>query len=273
MGRSPAWDGADAHPVTAAAWRSIWGRSHVIVRARRGGFERRRSGSRCMRACPTGPIVSIMRRSSTISAPAYTERWSRRSPRTGMRGRASGRWWASRASRGGRSTSSSRTSRSASWRPSMLIAARGVERIRRAYAASQGDLEERLRIGLEELAEGIGANWKGARLVIVDAQTAGPAGLARLRGATSDLRADAVSAALPRSPEPSPLAMPVVRGIVGGLHWVLSACMRTGDRTAASRPDRGDAGLGAAVPLAPAAGAAAPPACSSPRGSDRGERA
>ncbi len=109
-----------------------------------------------------------------------------------------------------------------------VIATRGVERIRRASSKSQGDLEERLRIGLEELTEDIGANWKGARLAIVDAQTAGPAGLARLRDATRTLERMLFSG-FASSPEPSPLAMPVVRGIVGGLHWVLSACMRTGD--------------------------------------------
>jgi AcrR family transcriptional regulator len=109
-----------------------------------------------------------------------------------------------------------------------IIAGRGVRRIRRSYQTSQGVLEERLRAGLQELTESIRANWKGARLVIVEAQTLGPAGLARLRRTTETYeRMLSVSFAL--EPEHGPVAMPLVRAIIGGLHWITSLCLREGD--------------------------------------------
>jgi AcrR family transcriptional regulator len=109
-----------------------------------------------------------------------------------------------------------------------LIAARGVGRIRRGYRASEGAPEERLRTGFEQLAEGIDANWKGARLVIVEAQTVGPAGLARLRRTTATCE-QMLSVSFAGASGQSRVAMPVVRGIVGGVHWMLSRCLREGD--------------------------------------------
>ena len=108
------------------------------------------------------------------------------------------------------------------------IAIPTVKRIRRAYRASEGPLEARLRAAFEELIEGIRENWNNAHLVIVDAQTAGPAGLARVRRTTATCeRMLASSFAL--APDPSPLAMPVVRGIVGGLHRLVAVCLLAGD--------------------------------------------
>jgi AcrR family transcriptional regulator len=109
-----------------------------------------------------------------------------------------------------------------------LIAGRGVERIRRGYGSSEGAFEERLGLCLRGLADGIGANWKGARLVIVEAQTVGPAGLARLRHTTATCE-QLLSRSFAPGGEQSPVAMPVLRGIVGGLHWILSLCLREGD--------------------------------------------
>jgi AcrR family transcriptional regulator len=109
-----------------------------------------------------------------------------------------------------------------------LIAGRGVERIRRGYGSSEGAFEDRLGACLRGLADGIGANWKGARLVIVEAQAVGPAGLARLRRTTATCE-QLLSHSLALGGEASPVAMPVVRGIVGGLHWTLSLCLREGD--------------------------------------------
>lgn len=109
-----------------------------------------------------------------------------------------------------------------------VIATRGVKRIRRAYQASEGLLEDRLRVGFRELIEGIRANWKGARLVIVDAQTVGPAGLARLRRTTAAYE-QMLSVSFAREPEGGAVAMPVVRAIVGGLHWIASLRLREGD--------------------------------------------
>jgi AcrR family transcriptional regulator len=108
-----------------------------------------------------------------------------------------------------------------------LIAARGVKRIRRGYRASEGDLANRLRAAFEDFVEGIDANWKESRLVIVDAQTVGPAGLERLRRTTATCERMLFSS-FARAPGSSPLAMPVVRGIVGGLQVAASSRLREG---------------------------------------------
>ena len=109
-----------------------------------------------------------------------------------------------------------------------LIAASGIKLIRRESEASEGDLENRLEAVFAQFAEGIAANWKEARLVIVEVQTVGPAGLEHLRRATATCERMLFSS-FAREPEASPLAMPVIRGIVGGLHANASACLREGD--------------------------------------------
>jgi AcrR family transcriptional regulator len=110
-----------------------------------------------------------------------------------------------------------------------VIAGRGEKRIRRAYQASEGHLEDRLRVGFHELVEGIRANWKGARLVIVEAQTVGGAGLARLRRTTAAFE-QMLSVSFALEPERGRVAMPVIRAIIGGLHWITSLRLREGDQ-------------------------------------------
>ena len=107
------------------------------------------------------------------------------------------------------------------------IAARGVKRIRRAYCTSEGALEDRLAITFGELSEEINAHWKDARLVIVEAQAAGPAGLERVRRITA-ICEQMLFSSFALAPEANPIPMPVVRGIIGGLHANLSVCLREG---------------------------------------------
>jgi AcrR family transcriptional regulator len=109
-----------------------------------------------------------------------------------------------------------------------LIAARGIEGVRRAYQASEGALEARLRAAVEVFIEGIRASWNDACLVIVEAQTIGPAGLARVRRTTASCE-QMLLESFAAAPDAAPLAMPVVGGIVGGLHAAASVCLRTGD--------------------------------------------
>jgi AcrR family transcriptional regulator len=106
-----------------------------------------------------------------------------------------------------------------------LIAARAIKRTRRAYRASQGDLEDRMRAALGQLARGIDAHWKEARLVVVEAQTAGPAALSRLRRTTATYEMMLYSS-FARAPGSSPVPLPVLRGVVGGLQGVISTCLR-----------------------------------------------
>ncbi len=110
-----------------------------------------------------------------------------------------------------------------------VIATRGVKRIRRAYREADEALEDRLRASLQAFTEGVAANWKDARLVIVEAQTAGPAALERLRRTTATCER-MLYTSFARAPQASPLAMPVVSGIVGGLHATMSRCLREGHR-------------------------------------------
>src|ERR1039458_3988334 len=48
-----------------------------------------------------------------------------------------------------------------------VIAARGMKGVRRAYQASEGDLEDRLSACYEEFVDGVKTNWNDARLTIV----------------------------------------------------------------------------------------------------------
>jgi AcrR family transcriptional regulator len=97
-----------------------------------------------------------------------------------------------------------------------LIATRGIRRIGSAYRSTEGDLEERMHKGFAAYTEEIDANAKCARLVIVDAQTAGPAGLLRLRRATATFER-LFSKSFLYASDTDPLPLPVVRAIVGGL--------------------------------------------------------
>jgi TetR/AcrR family transcriptional regulator len=108
-----------------------------------------------------------------------------------------------------------------------LIATRGARRISEAYRATEGDLEERLTAAFREFADAVKANWKGASLVIVEAQTAGAPGLVRLRRATATFER-MIASSFERAPGASPLPRPVVRGIAGGLHAAMSTCVREG---------------------------------------------
>jgi AcrR family transcriptional regulator len=108
-----------------------------------------------------------------------------------------------------------------------LIATRRVVRINKAYCATEGALEDRLRAAFGEFAEDVKTNTKGAMLTIVEAQTAGVAGQLRLRRATATVER-MLSNCFAREPGAIPLPIPVVRGIVGGLHEALSMRLREG---------------------------------------------
>ena len=88
-------------------------------------------------------------------------------------------------------------------------------------------MEERLKAAFTELADAVGANWKGAALAIVEAQTAGHAGLLRLRRATATFE-QMLASSFAHASECSALPRPVIRGIAGGLHGAISACVREG---------------------------------------------
>jgi AcrR family transcriptional regulator len=108
-----------------------------------------------------------------------------------------------------------------------LIAARSVKRVQDAYRATDGDLEQRIRAAVGEFTDEIESNAKGAGLAIVQAQTAGAAGLARLRKATGTFE-QMLSSSFAHAPDVGPLPAPIVRGIVGGVHEVTAVRLRAG---------------------------------------------
>jgi AcrR family transcriptional regulator len=112
-----------------------------------------------------------------------------------------------------------------------LLAGRGVRRMSGAYAAASGDLEDRLGATFREFAELAATRRKAAVLVIVEAQTAGPAALLRLRRATAVCER-LLSRSFIECPGASPLPAPIVRAIAGGLHAAMWRCLRERDPTA-----------------------------------------
>ncbi len=97
-----------------------------------------------------------------------------------------------------------------------LIASRAMDRIAMAYAASDGPLEVRLGAALAQFAEVVHDNQKGARLMLVDAPSAGPAGWERLTR-TMAMFEQRLAASFAEAPDAQPLPEPIVRAIVGGL--------------------------------------------------------
>jgi AcrR family transcriptional regulator len=105
-----------------------------------------------------------------------------------------------------------------------LIAGRELQRMAKAYLASEGGIAERIGAAYETFAEQASENRKAATLVLVDTQTAGAAGTLRLRTATR-----ACERMLARSfldaPDAAPLPTPIVRGITGGLHGAIGRAL------------------------------------------------
>jgi AcrR family transcriptional regulator len=108
-----------------------------------------------------------------------------------------------------------------------LVAARGVKRVHEAYRSTSGDLEQRIRAAAGEFTGEIGSNAKGAGLAIVQAQTAGAPGLARLRRATGTFE-QMLSSSFAHASDVGPLPTPIVRGIVGGMHEATAVRLRAG---------------------------------------------
>jgi AcrR family transcriptional regulator len=114
-----------------------------------------------------------------------------------------------------------------------LLAGNAVRRAGDAYLASGGSLEERLRAALAEFAHEIARNRKAAGLVILETPTAGVPGLMHLRRATATCER-MLCRSFTSERGASPLPVPVVRGIAGGLHAAMSACLRDERRVRAA---------------------------------------
>jgi TetR/AcrR family transcriptional regulator len=100
-----------------------------------------------------------------------------------------------------------------------LIADQALEHIATSYRSAEGTLEQRLGAALTTFADVVRRNGNGARLMLVDAPSAGPAGWERLTE-TLTVFEERLAASFAHAPEAAPLPEPVARAIVGGLRRV-----------------------------------------------------
>jgi AcrR family transcriptional regulator len=107
-----------------------------------------------------------------------------------------------------------------------LIAGREVHRIRRAYVAAPGGLEDRLRAVFESFSGVLEAEPKASLLVLVDAQTAGAPGTLRLRRATAACE-EMLALSFENSSQATALPAPVMQAITGGLHGAIASQLRS----------------------------------------------
>jgi AcrR family transcriptional regulator len=108
-----------------------------------------------------------------------------------------------------------------------LIVRRQLKQIRSVYLGTDGPLRERARAVFEQLAQVTTNDRNATLLVVLEAQRAGPAGVMRLRRATS-ICEHMLARSFAESTDATALPMPIVRGIAGGLHGVASAFLRDG---------------------------------------------
>ncbi len=108
-----------------------------------------------------------------------------------------------------------------------LIAARIAKLTNEAYRGVAGALEDRLRAGIEQFTEEAGGSSNSASLVIIEAPTVGAAGMLHLCRATGAFEQMLLSS-FAHAPEVGDLPLPIIRGIIGGLHEVISVRLRTG---------------------------------------------
>jgi len=106
-----------------------------------------------------------------------------------------------------------------------LIAGGALQRMSRAYAASTGGLEERMRAALREFAEAARTSRKAAALVLLEAHTAGPAAERRLRRAMAVCER-MLARSLNGSSQGCALPAPLVTAIAGGLHGAMAGRVR-----------------------------------------------
>ncbi len=97
-----------------------------------------------------------------------------------------------------------------------LIAAQAIESIGSTYRATEGTFEQRLEAAFATFAEVVRRNPKGARVMLVDAPSAGPAGWQKLTE-TLNIFERRLAASFAHAPDAGPLPEPVTSAIVGGL--------------------------------------------------------
>ena len=108
-----------------------------------------------------------------------------------------------------------------------LLAGRELGRLRTAYLEAQGGLEERLSAVFEHCAQMVSGDRNSVQLVLLDIPTAGPEGTLRFCRGAGECE-QLLGACFELSSRAAPLPGPVLRGMVGGLHWAIAEMLRTG---------------------------------------------
>jgi AcrR family transcriptional regulator len=108
-----------------------------------------------------------------------------------------------------------------------LIVRRDVHAIAQAYSSSRGPLQTRAEPAFGHVERALRDERSATRLVVVEAQRVGPAGVARLRDATGACE-QLLARAFTEARDCSPLPAAVTRCVAGGLHGAASACLRAG---------------------------------------------
>lgn len=108
-----------------------------------------------------------------------------------------------------------------------LVVGHEIRQIGQTYLATGGTWETRARAAFERCAKAIGGDEDRAILVLLEAQTAGPDGLLRLRRAL-EVCERRLAMSFAEAPGVRPLPAPIVRGIVGGLYGTAYAYLRDG---------------------------------------------
>jgi len=106
-----------------------------------------------------------------------------------------------------------------------LLVHQAAQRGLRAYEAGTGSLEDRLRGTFRALDQHTREDPKPARLVLVEAQTAGVAGALRVCRAMATCE-QMLAKSFAQAPEATPLPTPIVRGIAGGMSGALANLIR-----------------------------------------------
>jgi AcrR family transcriptional regulator len=97
-----------------------------------------------------------------------------------------------------------------------LISNQAIDSIAATYSATDGTLEQRLDAAFVTFADVVRRNPKGARVMLVDAPSAGPAGWERLTE-TLKMFERRLATSFAHAPDAASLPEPVTRAIVGGL--------------------------------------------------------
>ncbi len=106
-----------------------------------------------------------------------------------------------------------------------LLARREIREARRAYAAADGSLEDRFEAAFRRFAQSVEEDRNATVLVVQEAQRVGSSGVARVRRA-SGVCEQMLAQSFAQSGA-TPLPMPVVTGIAGGLLGATSSYLRS----------------------------------------------